>query len=254
MKEEKNFSVLTNSERLVSGWFFVSCNVIIYFKNMKRVRKNWRRATLRVLNIWVILMMLFQPIGTPGIIAIAEELSPPPVVEEKPAPAPEPVKEEAIAPEPAKEVTPVPEPVKEVVPVPAPTPVVPATPTVELDPVVTPAPAADLASTPVLATEPAPAAEGTAVDGTDDTGETIVPTDDTQGRITDEAAATEKLDPTETVPVVNEKKCLADGTEIKTSAVTDWEIDGDIAKTKEDVQLGVKYEFPQNNDVSVTFT
>lgn len=42
---------------------------------MNRVRKKFHRTAWRLFDVWVILLMLFQPIGTPGMLAIADELS-----------------------------------------------------------------------------------------------------------------------------------------------------------------------------------
>ena len=56
-------------------------------------------------------------------------------------------------------------------------------------------------------------------------------------------------------PTPIEKACLTEGQEIKDSINEDWEInlEEDWAQTKEQVKLGVKYVFPQENKVSVTF-
>lgn len=48
--------------------------------------------------------------------------------------------------------------------------------------------------------------------------------------------------------------CISDDKEIIVSNRSDWEVSGNVAETKDDVKLGVRYEFPLNNDVSVTFT
>ncbi len=51
------------------------------------------------------------------------------------------------------------------------------------------------------------------------------------------------------------KECLAEGTSITTGGDWIWKIDSatGMAETKEVVKLGMKYVFPQNNNVSVTF-
>lgn len=56
-------------------------------------------------------------------------------------------------------------------------------------------------------------------------------------------------------PAPIEKICLTDGQEIKDSVNEGWNIDDEkgIAETKEEVKLGVKYIFPLENKVSVTF-
>lgn len=85
--------------------------------------------------------------------------------------------------------------------------------------------------------------------------------------VPDEIAAPETATPAETVaPIVTEaasnnatavsdRVCLGDSAKIETSQDSDWNVDGqNVAETKEKVELGVKYEFPLNKDVSVTFT
>ena len=55
--------------------------------------------------------------------------------------------------------------------------------------------------------------------------------------------------------VVKEKEYeyLEEGAEVKDSVKEDWSIDGEVAKTIEKVKLGVKYVFPLDEEVSVTF-
>ena len=56
-------------------------------------------------------------------------------------------------------------------------------------------------------------------------------------------------------PVPIEKVCLTEGQEIKDTTNENWEINLEQgwAQTKEPVKLGVRYLFPQENKVSVTF-
>ncbi|OGC80552.1 hypothetical protein A3K01_03350, partial [candidate division WWE3 bacterium RIFOXYD1_FULL_43_17] len=56
--------------------------------------------------------------------------------------------------------------------------------------------------------------------------------------------------------VENEKECLADGAEIVNSSSDEWIVDSEkgYAETKEPVKLGVKYIFPEEEGVSVTFS
>ncbi|MFC1622262.1 hypothetical protein ACFL13_02710 [Patescibacteria group bacterium] len=49
-------------------------------------------------------------------------------------------------------------------------------------------------------------------------------------------------------------ECVGSDRTAMPNSEDDWEIDGDLAETKDDVELGVKYEFPLDEDVSVTFT
>jgi len=55
--------------------------------------------------------------------------------------------------------------------------------------------------------------------------------------------------------VVKEKEYeyLEEGAEVKGSVKEDWKVDGEVAKTIEKVKLGVKYIFPVDEEVSVTF-
>ncbi|HAI95510.1 TPA: hypothetical protein DHW62_01320 [candidate division WWE3 bacterium] len=55
---------------------------------------------------------------------------------------------------------------------------------------------------------------------------------------------------------VTEKECLADGVEITDSTTAGWTVDSEkgYAETKEPVKLGVKYIFPEEEGVSVTFS
>ncbi len=56
--------------------------------------------------------------------------------------------------------------------------------------------------------------------------------------------------------VENEKECLADGAKIVNSSSDEWIVDSEkgYAETKEPVKLGVKYIFPEEEGVSVTFS
>ena len=85
-----------------------------------------------------------------------------------------------------------------------------------------------------------------------------------EGQITEEAVSDEKTAPVEEAKASQEavepeedlsgKECLDDDAEIKDSENDDWNVDGDTAETKDDVELGVKYIFPLNDKVSVTFS
>lgn len=50
------------------------------------------------------------------------------------------------------------------------------------------------------------------------------------------------------------KICLKDSADIVSSEKSDWDVSGNAAETKKQVELGVKYIFPLNDKVSVTFT
>ncbi len=53
-----------------------------------------------------------------------------------------------------------------------------------------------------------------------------------------------------------EKECLSEGQEISSTTNEDWSVDSEkgLAETKEKVKLGVKYLFPEEEQVSVTFS
>jgi len=68
------------------------------------------------------------------------------------------------------------------------------------------------------------------------------------GTISPDAASSEQ--PTEEE---GGKICLAEGSDIVSSDRSDWSVDGDTAETKNKVELGVKYVFPLDSKVSVTF-
>ncbi|HAI63239.1 TPA: hypothetical protein DCL89_03335 [candidate division WWE3 bacterium] len=74
--------------------------------------------------------------------------------------------------------------------------------------------------------------------------------------VTDTTDATDPLiEQIEGVATEIEKECLVEGTEITDSSAADWAVDSEksYAETKEPVKLGVKYIFPIDNEVSVTF-
>ena len=66
--------------------------------------------------------------------------------------------------------------------------------------------------------------------------------------------------PTPTIkePVLENKEKeyehLEDGVDVIDSSKEDWDVNDDVAETKEVVKIGVKYIFPLDEDVSVTFT
>lgn len=133
---------------------------------------------------------------------------------------------------------------------PAPDPTPPADPTSDPKPVIDPTPPTEPTPDPTPVADPAPVVDP-------------APTEETSGIIDPLAATTENLTPAIETPAeipvpevapVADKECLADGADIKTSNADDWKVDGDTAKTKDNVKLGVKYEFPGDKDVSVTFT
>jgi LPXTG-motif cell wall-anchored protein len=212
---------------------------------MKKIRKKAKKVAAKSIHLFGVILMLVQTIGMPlsaGVLltpttAIAQEegtssdsgnASSGTTVSD---PAPKTDTKDVVKEEPKSDPAPVVDP--------KPIPTLPSDPT------------------------PAPAVTDTTTSETDnnnvDNGSAAG-----SGIIDPEAAFTEKLTQTtgtqpvttlvlDNVPVA-EKTCLADGASIKTSDANDWDVTGDIAKTRNDVKLGVKYEFPGNKDVSITFT
>lgn len=117
------------------------------------------------------------------------------------------------------------------------------TPSVETRAEVTPTPVVEVTPTPI------PAEGSVAGESTTPPQETGPPLD-LEKPVEDPVSA--QIIPTPT-PV--EKVCLAEGQEIKDTTNDNWEINlnEDWSQTKESVKLGVKYVFPQENKVSVTF-
>lgn len=90
---------------------------------------------------------------------------------------------------------------------------------------------------------------------TSSTGPEVVITEPSE---TEPAVTVEPITPTETEEtpkeVIKEYETLADGAEVKDSTKEDWNIDGEKTETKEVVKIGVKYVFPLEEDVTLTFT
>ncbi|OGI22163.1 MAG: hypothetical protein A2808_04030 [Candidatus Moranbacteria bacterium RIFCSPHIGHO2_01_FULL_55_24] len=80
----------------------------------------------------------------------------------------------------------------------------------------------------------------------------------TEEAVTEEAPVSEEIAPEEATEEEKtpETACLGSNDEVKSSEKGDWDTseDGKVSETKEKVKLGVKYVFPGNEDVSVTFT
>ena len=74
--------------------------------------------------------------------------------------------------------------------------------------------------------------------------------------VAENSAPSENIEPETPAVKVEEKRYehLEDGAEIKDSVKEDWNVDGEVAKTINKVKLGVKYIFPLDEEVSVTFT
>ena len=89
-----------------------------------------------------------------------------------------------------------------------------------------------------------------------DTAPTVSVDISTSEPAVDETSGTEPAVVAEipTTEPVKEYEVLTDGAEIKDSVEADWKVNGDKAETKEIVKIGVRYIFPLDKDVTVTFT
>ena len=203
---------------------------------MVKMKKKTLRRVNKGLNAFVAILLLIQPVGTPGIlgaIAFADETGAQSSDVQAPAPkeepAPEPASDPAPAPkeEPKVEPTPAPE-------VPAPTESPAVEPGTEIPADATPADTPPFDST-------IPTDSSLNIDNTN--------TSETTGTISPDAASTEAP-----VAETSGKICLENGANIVSSQNSDWNVDGSAAETKNKVELGVKYVFPGDDKVSVTFT
>ena len=135
---------------------------------------------------------------------------------------------------------------------PTPTPEIVITET----PIVSPEPTAS-AETPTPTVEPIVSPEPTA------SAETPTPDDNQNNNppAVNEVTPIVNGEPAESTPTVTpvvkeiEQVCLTDTDVVRNSVELDWNynVDKDIYETREKVQLGVKYVFPQDNNVTVTF-
>ncbi len=198
------------------------------------MKKGTARKISKALHTIVVLTMVLQPIGTPSILrAIAADE---PTIEATSAPTPkEEPKTEPTAPVAPKE-EPAPTPAPESVIAPVAEPKIDPTPAIQVPaPVEAPAPANSISTDATSAPS-----NTSAIDNTSSKA---------SGTISPEAAATDQ-DTTEK----NGQICLNSGAEINDSTKSDWDVNGEIAETKGKVEVGVKYIFPGNDKVSVTFS
>jgi len=77
--------------------------------------------------------------------------------------------------------------------------------------------------------------------------------------IAEDSAPSENIEPEapvveEPVEEVKEYEYLEDGVEIKDSVDEDWDVEDEKAETVDNVKLGVKYIFPLDEEVTLTFT
>ena len=188
-----------------------------------------------------------------AVPAYAEEPTPTPIVESTPAPTPE------VTTAPEITITPEPTSVPEVTVAPTETPVEPtavpteeptATPTEE--PIVSPEPTAPAETvTPEVTTTPSENNNQSSDNNSSNNSSNSTPN-------TSSATPTPAFmapSPTPT-PRIVEQVCPVNGDVMRDSVELDWNYDcaTDSYVTREKVQLGVKYIFPKENNVTVTFT
>lgn len=230
-------------------------------------------------NAVVILTLLLQPVGTPGIwnIALAQSTDPiesvaeePVVVKEDTATPPEAA---VVSVSPEEETTPTPEVISVtepamVPPVEEPAPVVTTEPEV-IVPAIEDVPTEISTTDEAISTEaPAEIPAETATEAPAEVSTEIseIAPAETPAIETEEAETSQEI-PVETAsiapvvepvattvePVVEtETTCLS--ASAAASVVDDWAVDGDRAVTKSVVELGVRYVFPLDEEVTITFT
>ena len=187
-----------------------------------------------LLNSFLPFVLAIQPVNAQSV----EELSPTPtpaeIVENSPTPTPEIIINET--PTPSPEVTP------EVTPEITPE----ITPEAEITPEVTPTPSSE----PV---EPTPENNQPQQPQNNNDNQNNNPTPVIE--VTPTVLPTITPTPNPVVKEV-EQVCLSESDQIRNSVELDWNYDAtnDIYETREKVQLGVKYIFPQDNKVTVTFS
>lgn len=245
---------------------------------MKTLKKGWRRFAFKVVpkafNIFVILGLIFQPVGPAGVASIAwaiesdaaaavtadePEAKPAPAEEEKEAPAaaeeePAPVADEEATPAATEDES---AELVEIVPAETATgteadePVVDAPETL---PATEEVPAVEEAA-PVVSADPieiSTAEEMTAPEVEQNASDIVA--EESQETASD-TAATAEVPPMSVAPVeaMPAQTCLSASVSEK-SDDADWNIAGEKAETKSPVELGVKYVFPLDESVAVVFT
>jgi hypothetical protein len=198
------------------------------------IKKRTARKISKALNTIVVLTMVLQPVGTPSILrAVAAGESSVSAPDQSPKAEPtDPV---------VSEETPVSSPDHDPIPAPVADPDVESIPA----PIESPVPDANV---------PSPGNDVTAPISTDTTsGENVAAdsgsADPSQGTISPDAATTDK-----NTTEKNGRICLDKGSKITDSSKSDWDLNHDSAETRGKVELGVKYIFPGNHDVSVIFS
>lgn len=162
-----------------------------------------------------------------------------------------------------EDLTPTPTPVEIVQNFPTPTPeiviVETPTPTVQPTPEVTPTPEVIITPqvTPTPSSEPTPIPEDNSNNSDNNQNQENISTPESNDSVqvpSPTVTETPTITPTP-APTVVEQICLSDSDTMRDSVALDWNYDttNDLYETREKVQVGVKYIFPQENNVTVTF-
>ena len=181
-----------------------------------------------LLNSFLPFVLAIQPVNAQSVEDLSPTPTPAEIVENSPTPTPEIVISET------------------------PTPTVEPTVTPEVSPTVIPtiSPEATPEATPTNEITPTP--ENNQSNDNNDNNQN----DDSKPVVDITPTLTPIITPTPT-PVLNEieQVCVNDSDTIRNSVELDWNYDAtkDIYETREKIQLGVKYVFPQDNNVTVTF-
>src|SRR3989344_801735 len=206
---------------------------------MRMIRRGFRWGVHifipKVFNLIVIFVLVFQPVGQGGLYSIALAIESDPVAPvEDVVPAPDPVEEE-------ENSTPAETPTDILAEIPAETLAEIPTETLTEEPVETPIEtvAETPAETPV---------ETTAIETEDTSASEETTTDTTLLTPAEEDAISTPAAP------VDETVCLS--ASVTGDSDTDWTVDEEkgVAETDGPVQLGVRYVYPLDKEVTVTFT
>jgi peptidoglycan/xylan/chitin deacetylase (PgdA/CDA1 family) len=112
-----------------------------------------------------------------------------------------------------------------------------------------------VSETPASTTVDAPAAETNAPAAVDSTKNPVPAAASEAPAASNQTVAPEATSEPKNTDAAASGKTVKDETSAVTSSKSsDWNVNGAVAETKENVELGIKYEFPGNKDVSVLFT
>ena len=209
-------------------------------------------SILANLSLFLNTFLPFVITAQPAYAQMPEEIAPA-IVEVSPTPenSPTPSENPSITPEPTITPNETPTPTPEVTITPEPT----ATPEISpsIEPTITPSPEAtpspEITVTPEVSQNPQPS---------DDSNQNNSPSESNTSEnpaVTPTEIPTVTPTPEKTIDPIITQDCLTSSENITDSLSIDWNYDQekDLYETKEKVKLGVKYIFPQDNNVTVTF-